>query len=276
MQKKTFQHTVWKHYKENPRPMPWRTPWIKLRKDGTVDPYKILVSEIMLQQTQVSRVIPKYKSFLKKFPSFKSLANANLSDVLIEWQGLGYNRRAKNLKATAEIITNESRGKFPTDLDSIMNLPGIGQSTVGAIMAYAFNTGIPFIETNIRAVYIHFFFKNHGQIHDKELLPLIEKTIDHSNPREWFYALMDYGVMLKATIKDPARKSQHYKKQSSFKGSRREKRSLILKYILKHSSATLSDLRKHIDVEGHNLKEIADELAAELLVNKVKQTYKKI
>ncbi len=98
-------------------------------------------------------------------------------------------------------------------------------------MAFAFNYPVPIIETNIRTVYIHFFFDDHGQIHDKELMPLIEKTLDKENPRDWYYALMDYGVMLKKTIGNVNKKSRHYTKQSTFKGSNREQRAKILHFI---------------------------------------------
>jgi len=244
--------------------MPWRS---------IANPYKVLVSETMLQQTQVSRVIEKYKTFLKKFPTVQSLAQAKLSDVLIEWQGLGYNRRAKNLWLTAQIVTKEYRGKFPKDRDALLSLPGIGQSTAGALMAFAFQKPTVFIETNIRAVYIHFFFKDHGNIHDKELLPLIEKTVDAENPREWYYALMDYGVHLKATMKDPVHKSTHYKKQSAFKGSHREKRSLILKYILKNKSATVAKLSEHMKLPKTDIVAIAEELLSEGMIEKKRSTY---
>ncbi len=261
---KKFQHIIWKHYNENPRPMPWR---------HISNPYKILVSETMLQQTQVSRVMEKYKTFLQKFPTVQKLAAAKLSDVLIEWQGLGYNRRAKNLWLTAQIVTNDYRGKFPQDKDALLSLPGIGQSTAGALLAFAFQKPSVFIETNIRAVYIHFFFNDHGNVHDKKLLPLIEKTVDTDNPREWYYALMDYGVHLKATQKDPVHKSIHYKKQSKFKGSHREKRSLILKHVLKNKKVSIMKLSEHMKLSKTDAAAIADELVAERMLCKKGSSY---
>ena len=220
-----FKKIIWNHYKKNKRIFPWRK---------TKDPYKILVSEIMLQQTQAPRVVSKYLSFIKKFPNIKSLTKASLSEVLREWQGLGYNRRAKYLKSCAEIVVKKYDGKFPKDFNMLVELPGIGLATAGDLMAFAWNMPVTVIETNIRSVFIHCFFPKESEqrkIHDKEIIPLIEKTLDTKNPREWYSALMDYGAYLKETS-NPSRKSAHYLKQSAFKGSNREKRSKILKPIL--------------------------------------------
>ena len=146
-----FRALVWRYYRAHGRhELPWRQ---------THDLYRILVSEIMLQQTQVDRTIPLYKKFIHKFGTAKKLAAAPLSEVLKSWQGLGYNRRAKALKKAAEIIESDFAGIFPQNYEALLALPGIGQSTAGALMAFAFNKAVPFIETNIRAVYIHFFFK---------------------------------------------------------------------------------------------------------------------
>jgi A/G-specific adenine glycosylase len=191
----------------------------------------------MLQQTQVPRVMAKYDEWLKHFPTLQALAQAPLSDVLRQWQGLGYNRRALALRRTAEKIITEYDGRFPKKYEDILELPGIGPYTAGAVMAFAYNKPVPIIETNIRAVFIHFFFKDHAGIHDKELMPLIEGTLHMKNPREWYYALMDYGSMLKATMPNPSRRSVHHAKQSPFKGSNREIRSTILKIIAARSSS---------------------------------------
>lgn len=219
-----FKKTIWNFYKKHGRhDLPWRK---------TKDAYKILVSEIMLQQTQVLRVIPKYKSFLKKFPTVQALAKASLKDVLIEWQGLGYNRRGMYLKKCAEKIISDFGGKFPKDFETLTTLPGIGPATAGDILAFAYNIPILVIETNIRSVFIHFFFTDSKKVSDKQILPLIEKTLDISNSREWYYALMDYGAYLKSTNSNPSRKSAHHIKQSKFKGSNREMRANILRLLL--------------------------------------------
>ncbi len=218
-----FKKTIWVYHTANRRDLPWR---------NTHDPYKILVSEMMLQQTQVSRVLIKYKSFLKKYPSVKTLAKAKLSDVLREWQGLGYNRRAMYLKRTAEVVVNEYAGKFPQNREALMKLPGIGQSTAGALLSFAFEIPTVIIETNIRSVFIHFFLSGSSSVSDKVIEELVTETLDTKNPREWYYALYDYGAYLKASRIKTHRKSATYKQQSKFTGSNRELRSLILKKLL--------------------------------------------
>jgi A/G-specific adenine glycosylase len=217
-----FKKIIWTHYKKNKRDFPWRK---------THNPYKILVSEVMLQQTQSHRVVPKYISFLERFPSVEVLAAATLQDVLREWQGLGYNRRALFLKKCAESVVTKYNGIFPKDLSALLALPGIGRATAGDILAFAWNIPTVFIETNIRSVFIHFFFNNARQVRDVEILPLVEKTLDMKNPREWYWALFDYGVLLKKTINLNC-KSAHYVKQTKFIGSSRQKRSAILRLIL--------------------------------------------
>jgi A/G-specific adenine glycosylase len=186
----------------------------------------------MLQQTQAPRVVQKYTQFIQSFPTADVLAKAPLKKVLIAWQGLGYNRRALNLQKAAQQIMEKHRGKFPKDMESLLELPGVGPATAGDIMAFAFNKAETVIETNIRTVFIHHFFTDQKNIADKEIIPLIKKTLDRSNPREWYYALMDYGTMLKKSIPNPSRRSKHYAKQSAFRGSNRELRSKILKYTL--------------------------------------------
>lgn len=194
-----------------------------------------MVSELMLQQTQVDRVIPKFHAFIAKFPDEKTLANAPLSEVLKQWQGLGYNRRAKfSHEAAKEII---KRGSFPHDEVGLIALPGVGKNTAGAILAYAYNKPAIFIETNIRAVYIHHFFADRDGVDDRDIQTLLEETVDSEHSREFYWALMDYGNYLKKNGVKPAR-SRHYKKQSPLKGSVREVRGQILT-ILSGGSMTM-------------------------------------
>lgn len=198
------------------RDMPWRQD---------TRPYYVLVSELMLQQTQVDRVIPKFRAFIEAFPDERTLAQASLSDVLKQWQGLGYNRRAKFLHDAAQKIYE--RGEFPRDLAGLMALPGVGKNTAGAILSYAFNKPAYFIETNVRAVYIHHFFGDHELVDDREILLLLEQTLDSEHPREFYWALMDYGTTLKKQGVAPGR-SRHYIKQPPLKGSVREIRGRII------------------------------------------------
>ena len=221
-QEQRFIETVWKHYRQHGR---HNLPWKK-----TADPYKILVSEIMLQQTQVERVLPKYKSFLKKWGTARQLAAAPLSEVLKEWQGLGYNRRARMLHECAKKISVRS-GKWPRTHKELVMLPGVGPYTAGAVMAFAFNKAVPIIETNIRTAYLHHFFMNRTDVTEKQILKKIEKTLDTANPREWYWALMDYGSFLKRQHGNNAKQARSYSKQSKFKGSDREVRGAIIREL---------------------------------------------
>lgn len=201
------------------RDMPWRQD---------TRPYYVLVSELMLQQTQVDRVIPKFEAFISMFPDEHTLANASLAEVLRLWQGLGYNRRAKFLHEAAKKIVE--LGKFPEDEAGLVSLPGIGKNTAGAILAYAYQKPALFIETNVRAVYIHHFFSSHELVDDLDIRMLLERTIDKKHSREFYWALMDYGAHLKKQGVVPSR-SKHYKKQSPLKGSVREVRGQILSFL---------------------------------------------
>ena len=259
-----FQKTIYNYYHENGRSFPWRE---------TDNPYYILVSEIMLQQTQTGRVVNKYKQFIKTFPNFESLANASLREVLELWQGLGYNRRAKALKETANVIVTEFKGKLPSSPDVLIKFPGIGKYTASAIATFAFNKSTIFIETNIRSVFIHFFFNNRNDVKDAEIFPLIDKTLDASNPRIWYYALMDYGVLLKKRYKNPTRRSAHYRKQKSFKGSNREIRGMILKTLLKEKSLSESELINKLGIEPEKVKRNLKQLQKEGLVKKNEEKF---
>jgi len=148
------------------------------------------------------------------------------------WKGLGYNRRALALKRAAEIIVAEHRGRVPRDIATLIALPGVGRATACAVLAYAFNEPVAFVETNIRRVYIHFFFPGARTVSDSEILPLVEKTLDRANPREWYDALMDYGTVLRSAGNDPNRRGAGYRRQSPFEGSVRQVRGLVLGALL--------------------------------------------
>lgn len=225
-----FQRLVLDHYRKQGRhDLPWRQP----ETGGSFDPYKILVSELMLQQTQVPRVVPKFLLFTEAFPSFESLAVAPLSDVLKMWSGLGYNRRAKFLLQTAQVVSSQHNGRLPNDHAELIALPGVGANTAGAIRAYAFNEPVVFIETNIRTVFIHHFFPAEERVSDKELARLIEDSVAGQDARSWYWALMDYGTHLKQHVGNASKASATYNKQSKFEGSRRQLRGAILRFLAK-------------------------------------------
>ena len=231
-----FQKVIYQHYKKNGRTFPWRK---------TRNPYHILISEIMLQQTQVERVAGKYTQFITAFPDFSILAKTPLQKILKVWQGLGYNRRALALKRIAQTVVIKHNGSLPSSFEELVKLPGIGNTTASEILAFTFDIPTVFIETNIRSVFIHFFFRNRRNIRDAEILHLVEKTLDVSNPRRWYYALMDYGTTLKKLYKNPNRKSLHYRTQSPFNGSNRQIRGMILKILTKkHHSSEMEIMQK--------------------------------
>ncbi len=246
-------HTVLLHHKKEGRThLPWRR---------NNDPYHVLVSELMLQQTQVDRVISKYRAFIKQFPTLQTLAQAPLPSVLVAWQGLGYNRRGKFLHDAVRMIVKKYDGKIPHDPVLIQKLPGVGPYTARAIAAFAFNRPEVFVETNIRTVFIHHYFSHQEKVSDKELLPYIARSLSAAkqaglSPRLWYGALMDYGAYLKKKGLRINYKSVHYTKQSKFKGSARQLRGVILRILLQ-APTTLAVLSQ---TTARSKKEITHEL----------------
>ena len=227
------------------RDLPWRR---------TYDPYAIWISEVMLQQTQVSRVDGRWQRWLERFPTVDALAAAAPSDVLEEWQGLGYNRRALSVHRAAQAIS-EAGGVFPQDQKELVKLPGIGPATAAGIRAFAFNLHGVYLETNVRTVFLHELYPQAEGVPDSELVPLVELTCPASvtdaanvanadsaandapaalTPRSWYYALLDYGAYLKKTIPNPSRRSKSHVKQTRFEGSHRQKRAELLRVLLAH------------------------------------------
>lgn len=229
----SFRREVWRWYRKNRRSFPWRK---------TRDPYKILVSEVMLQQTQADRVVAFFNRFVRRFPSIQVLAAAPFHEVFSCWQGLGYNRRALFLKRAAEAIIAKHGGKLPKDTTLLRSLPGVGPYTAAAVRAFAWNFPDVLIETNIRTVFIRYFFPGWRKVKDSELVPLIEKTLDRRRPREWYSALMDYGSFLKRAEGNAAARSRSYVKQHPFRGSRRELRGNILRVVGDRGKVTYADL----------------------------------
>lgn len=220
-----FRNLVLAHYKKHGRhDLPWRK---------TRDAYHILVSEVMLQQTQVERVLPFYKAFLKEFPDVRALANAPLARVLIRWQGLGYNRRAKMLHEAAKVVTKDYAAKLPKTVEALEKLPGVGHYTARAVAAFAYNEDVILIETNLRTAVTHHFFPEQEKVSDTDVLLVLEKSFRKGTAREWYSALMDYGAFLKRSGVRINAKSKTYTKQSKFSGSDREVRGAILKALTK-------------------------------------------
>lgn len=236
-----FIETVLAYYEAHGRhDLPWRKK---------ISAYRILVSEIMLQQTQVSRVIPKFDVWMKQYPTITSLGSSSLEAVLILWQGLGYQRRAK---ALLQIAKQEK--KVPNTFEDLLTLPGIGTYTAGAIMAFAYNSfSHPIIETNIRTALIEYFHQGEESIHDgllyDDLTRLVKSDrILSTGARTWYYALMDFGAHLKSERISHNTKSAHYTKQSPYKGSKRELRAQVL-FSIAHNKNLPEDDRLHTVLE---------------------------
>lgn len=227
----------------------------------------------MLQQTQTNRVSEKFQKFIKKFPDFRALDNAPLNEILKLWQGLGYNRRAVALKNIAQRVNNEFDGILPADVEILKSFPQIGHNTASSIVAFAFNLPTFFIEVNIRRVFIYFFFPGKTLVDDKDIMPLVRKTLETANVRNWYYALMDYGVMLKKTHPELTKRSTHYRKQSKFRGSNREFRGKILKLLIERKFLSEAEILKDLDIEPKKVGSILNQLAQEGFINRNKDGY---
>lgn len=255
---RAFVSSVHTFARTNFRAFPWRM---------THDPYHILVSEIMLQQTQTDRVVPKYTEFLTTFPTVHALARAPLGDVLRIWSGLGYNRRAKLLHACAKGVVEQYKGTFPESYDQLLDLPGVGPYTAGAILAFAFNMPQPIIETNIRTVYLHHFYPEEEGVSDRMLMAHIERTLDRKDPRRWYAMLMDYGSWIKKNHGNHNVRSRAYVKQTKFKGSARESRGAIIR-ALKDGPQTLAAITRATKLNKDSLARQIAALQAEGMVCK--------
>jgi A/G-specific adenine glycosylase len=264
LQIKIFRKKIYDFYHKHGRDLPWRK---------TRNPYRILISEIMLQQTQVERVIVKYKEFLSAFPDFASLAEAPVRKLLTVWQGMGYNRRALALQSLAKQVRTVYNGKLPSDPMLLIALPGIGKYTAGAVAAFAFNKPVVFMDTNIRRVFIHEFFHDKENIKDEDLYPLIEKTLDKKAPCVWYNALMDYGSILKQEQTNPNRKSAHYTRQSPFANSNRQVRGVIVKVLVKKSPLTAAQIVKESGMDAKRVHENLIQLAKEGFIKKKGESF---
>ena len=248
-------------YRNNGRDLPWRK---------TVDPYRIFVSEMMLQQTQVSRVIEKYGLFIEVLPDFKALSRVSTSLLLELWNGLGYNRRALYLRDAARTVVETYGGGLPDKPDELVKLKGIGPNTSSSICAFAFNKPVVFIETNIRRFFIHFFFKGADQVNDGDILFLAGKTLYRESPRDWYNALMDFGSLIPKAVVNPNRKSTEYKKQGVFSGSFRQTRGEILRMLRRQKAdvATLIETSPLLsDKKPEYIRKAADSLVKDGFVS---------
>jgi A/G-specific adenine glycosylase len=250
-----FRERVYAHYREHGRhDLPWRQ---------TRDPYAVLVSEVMLQQTQVARVVPYYEEWLDRFPTPDALAAAPLEAVLRTWQGLGYNRRAVALVRAAEVIVSVHGGCVPSQREDLLALPGVGPATAAGVRAFAFGEPDLYLETNVRTVYLHEFFADAEAVPDSALLPMLEATLDHGDPRTWYWALLDYGSHLKRTHPNPSRRSRHHARQSPFEGSHRQLRARLLRAVMELPEGTLDELAGGLGEDpvraGEALAQLVDE-----------------
>jgi A/G-specific adenine glycosylase len=261
---RSFQKKIYNYYDDKGRDLPWRK---------RVTPYRVFVSEIMLQQTQVDRVIDKFKEFLAVFPDFPALAKAPLPKLLKLWSGMGYNRRALALKALAQKVMSDHKGRLPFDPSVLITLPGIGPYTAGAIAAFAFNKPVVFMDTNIRRVFIHEFLHDRKNIRDDELVPLVRQTLDTKNPRKWYNALMDYGSMLKKEQVNPNKRSAHYARQSPFENSNRQARGMILKVLVRGTPLMAARIVKETGRDVESVKKNLEQLAREGFIVKKRDRY---
>jgi len=249
-----FREIILNYYKIYGRSFSWRE---------TSDPYHILLSELMLQQTQTERAAPKYAAFIERWPDFNALSEAPFSEILILWKGLGYNRRAMALKQIALIAVRQYGGTLPRIYDELLKLPMVGPATASAVLAFSYNQPALYLETNIRRVLLHFFYQNEEKVHDRELYKLLEAVQVREDPKSWYYALMDYGVLLKKMVKNPNRRSAHYTKQPAFENSNRQIRGQILTVFTEKGLVSKKELYSFLNFPQENINKCLSALQKE-------------
>lgn len=263
-----FKVTVWSQGRAQWRDLPWR---------NIDDAYAVLVSEVMLQQTQVKRVLEYWPRFLSLFPTLDALAAADTALVLEQWQGLGYNRRALALKRCAEICSDTYGGVLPIAYNDLITLPGIGKATAAGVRAFAYQQPDVYLETNVRTVFLHEFFADQEGVSDKDIEPLVALTCSEDDPRGWYYALLDYGAHLKQILPNPSRRSKHYTKQSKFEGSRRQKRAEVVRVVLaaEDEGVSFGDVAAELNAfeAKHKRSPIAHDLLESILADLVQEGF---
>ena len=265
MDKAEFRKIIYRHFEKEGRVFPWR------QDPG---PWGVLVSEFMLQQTQTGRVVPYWERWMRLWPRPEDLAKASLEDVLREWSGLGYNNRARRLRECARLVAGEHGGIVPATPEELRRLPGIGPYTAGAIACFAYNYPSVFIETNIRATVIHFFFEDRLEVPDAEMFPILESVLDRRNPRKWHWALMDYGAELKKITPNPGRRSAHYTRQSPFQGSFRQIRGRLIRSLVSGGPAPAGELAKRTGLETEDVYKALDALKKDAMVAENEGVYR--
>jgi A/G-specific adenine glycosylase len=260
-----FKKIMYENYDNAGRDFPWRK---------NISPWGVLVSEFMLQQTQTERVIPYWERWMKLWPTPEALADASMEQALREWSGLGYNRRGRFLKNCADRIVKNYGGQVPETPEVLILLPGIGPYSSGAIACFAANYPAVFIETNIRAVMLHFFFNDRNDVKDREIFPVLKSSIDRENPRKWYWALMDYGAALKKITVNPNRRSAHYARQSRFEGSFRQMRGVVIKTLLSEGPGNTDTLKRRTGILKADLYKVLEFLEKDLMVAEENGVYK--
>ncbi len=261
-----FRRLVWEFYEQRGRKeLPWRR---------TTDPYGILVSEVMLQQTQVSRALERFTAFLAEFPDVHVLADATLQEVLRAWRGLGYNRRAAALHRAARRVVEEHGGVVPRETEALLALPGVGPATAAAVASFAYGIPTPYLETNVRALVIHVFFPEHDEVHDRDVRRVVGLVLDRERPREWHYALMDLGVLVKRIHPNPGRRSAHHRPQARFEGSLRQARGRVIATLVEEGPAPYEHLEETAGIEPGRLRRALDVLVGEGLIEERDGAYR--
>ena len=260
-----FKALILTFYAQHGRPFIWRE---------TCDPYAILVSEVMLQQTQTGRVVPKYEAFLSRWPDFSSLAEASTESLLSVWKDLGYNRRSLNLGKRAK-MTEAWDWTIPNDRVLIESLPGVGKATSAAIRSFCFGEKSVYLETNIRRVLLTAFYPEQDEVKDKDLeLLLHDLSLINEDMKIWYYALMDYGVLLKALLPNANKRSAHYTKQKKFENSNRQIRGQLIHLLTDTGAKELSAIYEILSsFEDERILNSLDQLSQEGFVQEKEGVY---